>query len=708
MSSDSDFEGVEAPITPVSIDPDSVTTSSLQALQSTDQRKVMDIVDKLRRTGLSGIIELPQLVVCGDQSSGKSSVLEAITEIPFHRKENLCTRFATELGDILVSSASSTSTITITTDKLRPKPEQAKLKSFSRSISDFSQLPDVIEEATQAMGLGIVGGINSRAFCRDVLSVEITGPARPQLTLVDLPGLIHSTNKAQTETDKELILNLVKEYMKNPRTIILAVVSAKNDYANQIILDHCRKIDEQGRRTLGIITKLDFLCEGSDNELAWVELAQNKDIYLERGWHILKNRSDNQMKLSFEQRNADESLFFSKGRYVDLPRECAGIDSLRERLSKVLLNRLIKELPSLKEEMINRLQDTHAEIEKLGDKRNTTYEQRVVLMKISMQISNILKSATQGYYDDSFFGLVHMGAAVDASENIRRFRAVVHHLNMTFAKDMRLRGHKYSFGAGPGDEDREIEEEAKAQEELDSLEGDPRLVFLPKPAKFTREEAIKWHIDTVASACKMFVDMVLEHTAPSEFIGRLAALSVDGALDKSCKDAKEELRKVLKDKARHPTTFNHYFTTTIQKMRQRKHQKITKEAREVSKVDSPDVEMYIDPTMLSEAMDKAIELDMDVFSSQEALDTERAFYKDEINYFVNTVTKAVIERHLVEPLPDIIFSPLVVTKMTEDEIRFVAAESPEITQQRMHLESRKMMLEKGLETFRQAMGGLTR
>jgi GTPase SAR1 family protein len=96
-TSDSDYEGADVPVTPVSIDPEAVTTSSLQALQSADQRKVMDIVDKLRRTGLSGVVELPQLIVCGDQSSGKSSVLEAITEIPFPRKENLCTRFATEL-----------------------------------------------------------------------------------------------------------------------------------------------------------------------------------------------------------------------------------------------------------------------------------------------------------------------------------------------------------------------------------------------------------------------------------------------------------------------------------------------------------------------------------------------------------------------------------------------------------------------------------
>ncbi|KAH8621345.1 dynamin family protein [Alternaria alternata] len=570
-------------------------------------------------------------------------------------------------------------------------------------------------------------------------------------TLVDLPGLIHATNKAQTETDKELILNLVKEYMKNPRTIILAVVSAKNDYANQIILDHCRKIDEQGRRTLGIITKPDFLREGTDNEQAWIELAQNKDIYLERGWHMLKNRGDDQMKFSFEERNADEDLFFSKGRYADLPRECVGIDSLRERLSKVLLNHLIKELPSLKDEMVSKLQSPIAEIEKLGDKRDTTHEQRMVLMKISMRISDTLKSATQGYYESPFFGSINMDAAIDAPENIRRFRAVIQYLNIQFANDMRLRGHKYAFGAGPGDEEREIEEDRKVQEELDNVAEHPRLVFLPRPTKLTRQQAIEWvknnlersrghelpgtfqpmlisqlfweqsqpweqiasqHVTTIASACKEFVDTVLQDAAPSEFEDKLRTLYVDGALTEALAGAQQELKKVLKDKARHPTTYNHYFTTTVQKMRQRKNQKITEKASEASEVSMFDPDYGprtpLDPDKLAVAMDKAIEPDMDVFSSQEALDTERAFYKDEVKYFVSAVTKAVIERHLVEPLPEIILSPLVVTQMTEKEVGFVAAEPPEITQQRFHLESRKCMLERGLETFREAMGGLKR
>jgi hypothetical protein len=77
---------------------DGLTTDSLKRLQSSDERRLLDVVDKLRRIGLNGTIELPQLVVCGDQSSGKSSVLEAITEIPFPRKAGLCTRFATEVS----------------------------------------------------------------------------------------------------------------------------------------------------------------------------------------------------------------------------------------------------------------------------------------------------------------------------------------------------------------------------------------------------------------------------------------------------------------------------------------------------------------------------------------------------------------------------------------------------------------------------------
>jgi hypothetical protein len=438
-----------------------------------------------------------------------------------------------------------------------------------------------------------------------------------------------------------------------------------------------------------------------------------------------------------------------------------------------LKNHLIKELPALKEEMDTKLQGTIDDMEKLGEKRDTTHQQRMVLMKISMRINDILKSAMKGYYEAEFFGDMNMEAPVDHAENIRRFRAVVQHVNIAFANDMRLRGHKYGFGAGPGDNEKDTEEDKKAKEDLDKLEGDDDAMsmFLPKPKQLTREEGVQWvkktlersrgyelpgtfqpmlisqlfweqsqpweqlaveHINKVARACKDFVYMVIEESAPSEFKSRLTSLSVDAALAASLKAAKDELRKILKDKARHPSTYNHYFTTTIQKMRQRKHEKITKDAATKSEETvqrlNHTYHTAVNAIRLKEHMNAAIEQDMDVFCSQEALDTQRAYYKvkhtfpysifpfrttntprqDELKYFVNAIAKAVIERHLVEPLPDMILSPLVVTQMTDKEIEFVAAEPPEVTQQRAFLEARKTMLEKGLETFREAMGGLKR
>lgn len=117
-------------------------------------------------------------VVCGDQSSGKSSVLEAITEIPFPRNENLCTRFATEI--ILRRHHVASISIRITPDSSRPSDEVQRLEEFNKNIIDFSQLPEIIDEATKLMGLEDIG-VDGRAFARDVLTVEISGPQRPQL-----------------------------------------------------------------------------------------------------------------------------------------------------------------------------------------------------------------------------------------------------------------------------------------------------------------------------------------------------------------------------------------------------------------------------------------------------------------------------------------------------------------------------------------------
>ncbi|KAN0089766.1 dynamin family [Hyaloscypha variabilis] len=166
------------------------TNSSLENLQTDEQRRLLDMVVQMGKRGLNGTLPLPQLVVRGNQSAGKSSVLEALTGIPFPRSDNLCTRFATEISLRCADVASLT----------------IKIKSFERSITNFDELPGILNEAMAVMGVSRESDPDSkpRAFARDVLSIEIYIPSNPQLTVVDIPGLIATTTKGFTGSSRLL------------------------------------------------------------------------------------------------------------------------------------------------------------------------------------------------------------------------------------------------------------------------------------------------------------------------------------------------------------------------------------------------------------------------------------------------------------------------------------------------------------------------
>ena len=139
----------------------------LDALQNTEQNLVLNAIDNLRSLGLDTELSLPQLVVCGDQSSGKSSVLEAIAEIPFPRKENLCTRFATEV--ILRRGDAETISCEIIPDKSRSEAEKAEIVQKAPKITSTQELPKIIDQVTDAIGLNDKSK-GTRAFSRGILS----------------------------------------------------------------------------------------------------------------------------------------------------------------------------------------------------------------------------------------------------------------------------------------------------------------------------------------------------------------------------------------------------------------------------------------------------------------------------------------------------------------------------------------------------------
>ena len=119
-------------------------TKALGDICSKDQLELLDAIDQLRLQGISHYISLPQIIVCGDQSSGKSSVLEAISGVSFPVKSNLCTRFPTEL--VLRRAPVVSSTVRII------RHESGEDSDFEEKLDGFDGLADVIEAAKDAMG----------------------------------------------------------------------------------------------------------------------------------------------------------------------------------------------------------------------------------------------------------------------------------------------------------------------------------------------------------------------------------------------------------------------------------------------------------------------------------------------------------------------------------------------------------------------------
>jgi hypothetical protein len=213
-------------------------SDSLDQLQTPEQVELLDAIDKLRDQGLGHHnISLPQLIVCGEQSSGKSSVLEGLTRLRFPTQDGLCTTFATEL--ILRRNAITSITCSIIPGKNRSQAEKDKLAEFKKVFSSAEEFafPQLLADAEECMSFGAVS--DRGPFFEDVLQIRYSGPDLPSLTIVDLPGIIqnHTSGLKAVRT----VHGLVESYMAVERSIILAVVSAQNDLENATVLKYVQK-----------------------------------------------------------------------------------------------------------------------------------------------------------------------------------------------------------------------------------------------------------------------------------------------------------------------------------------------------------------------------------------------------------------------------------------------------------------------------------
>ncbi|KAJ7104290.1 P-loop containing nucleoside triphosphate hydrolase protein [Mycena belliarum] len=205
-------------------------------------RKLIEIRSMLLSIDQSDSLKLPSIVVIGSQSSGKSSVLEAIVGHEFLPKgNNMVTRRPIEL----------TLVHTFSTDGKTPV-EYGEFPALGLGkITDFSDIQRILTDLNLAVPA-------SECVSNDPIDLRIYSPLVPDLTLIDLPGYIQLASLDQPESLKEKIAALCEKYIREPN-IVLAVCAADVDLANSPALRASRKVDPLGLRTIGVITKMDLV-----------------------------------------------------------------------------------------------------------------------------------------------------------------------------------------------------------------------------------------------------------------------------------------------------------------------------------------------------------------------------------------------------------------------------------------------------------------
>ncbi|KAI5959504.1 DNM1 [Candida pseudojiufengensis] len=371
-------------------------------------------------------IDLPILAVVGSQSCGKSSVLENIVGKDFlPRGVGIVTRRPLVLqlinvkedDPIVYKQTSEFSTSEEDSDEINLEDHLRKMnggKSNSSSSfksnpksewGEFLHIPNKrfynfhdIRKEIEHETLRIAG--ENKGISRLPINLKIYSPNVLNLTLVDLPGLTKIPIGDQPTDIERQTRNLISEYISKPNCIILAVSPANVDLVNSESLKLARQVDPTGKRTVGILTKLDLMDQGTNA----LDILKGNVYPLKLGFIGIVNRSQQDIS---ENKSLDESLyseqkfFANHPAYRSMASKC-GTKYLAQTLNKILMNHIRERLPDIKAKLNTLIGQTEHELASYGDIPNIedSKEKRgIILLSIISKWSTTFVHSIDG---DSF------------------------------------------------------------------------------------------------------------------------------------------------------------------------------------------------------------------------------------------------------------------------------------------------------------------
>uniref|UniRef100_A0A8C9Y9T3 Dynamin-2 n=1 Tax=Sander lucioperca TaxID=283035 RepID=A0A8C9Y9T3_SANLU len=296
--------------------------------------------DAFSSIGQSCNLDLPQIAVVGGQSAGKSSVLE---------------NFVGRL-DFLPRGSGIVTRRPLILQLVNSKVEYAEfLHCKGRKFVDFDEVRLEIEAETER----ITG--SNKGISAIPINLRVYSPNVLNLTLIDLPGMTKVAVGDQPQDIEHQIRDMLMQFITKESCLILAVTPANTDLANSDALKISKEVDPQGLRTIGVITKLDLMDEGTDAR----DILENKLLPLRRGYIGVVNRSQKDIDGKKDIRAAlaaERKFFLSHPGYRHIA-ERMGTPHLQKTLNQQLTNHIRDTLPGLRSKLQSQLLSLEKEVE---------------------------------------------------------------------------------------------------------------------------------------------------------------------------------------------------------------------------------------------------------------------------------------------------------------------------------------------------------
>ena len=407
-----------------------------------------DALGELQSLGIQHVANLPEVVLVGDQSAGKSSLMSAFSGIYLPRGDGACTRCPVHIR--LSRSDTWSCKLSLQLDYqyiqridggLNAAPSVTKDHPFGpweeqhRVVKDFVTFhdnhPEKVEEALRWAQVAIlnpyedsdhyrpnIGNLAKRMsleaaersaqafFSPNTVAMEISGPGSPDLSFYDLPGVIKNAKQDGEGYLVDVVENLATTYIRHKQAIILWAVPMNSDPDNSSTLNIIRRENAQDR-TVGVMTKADLLPPGSQHQ--WLSVLRGEQHRVGHGFYITSRPQDVDMASAsadggdfLARQGASEEAYFNRtqpgGRGVDWPpvfghyEDKCGVSRLTVFVSQELGKKFVESLPRIREKVEARLLDVNGDLEMLPDlPANPEVDIRSSLQRFNFQAKDLLE-----------------------------------------------------------------------------------------------------------------------------------------------------------------------------------------------------------------------------------------------------------------------------------------------------------------------------